>query len=207
MDCYFHSNVPSVAKCIDCGKPICATCRDEAGTCPGCRLAAKIDAASATKKAVAGEVPPRSQQWWNQGPQYQQQYQQYQQPAPQPRATVAEPSDSPESRALVALGYPVWPLALLSLFDRKQSRGLRKHAYQALGFNFGMYGFWALLEFITRLPIIGWTPIGWSSYMVLGLMLPIFIVLSVFYGIRAWHGDEVRVPIISDWLDDRMPAA
>ena len=203
MDCYFHSNVPSVAKCIDCGKAICATCRDEAGTCPSCRLAAKIDAASAPKKSVAGEVPPRSQQWWQQN---QQQYQQAP-PAPQARATVAEASDSAESRALVALGYPVWPLALLSLFDRKQSRSLRKHAYQALGFNFGMYGFWALLTFIGNLPVINWTPLGWSSNIVLAFMLPVFIVLSVFYGIRAWHGDEVRVPIISDWLDDRMPAA
>lgn len=153
---------------------------------------------------MAGEVPPRSQQWWQQA---QQQAQYQQQPAPQARATVAEPSDSPESRALVALGYPVWPLALLSLFDRKQSRSLRKHAYQALGFNFGMYGFWALLTFITKLPFINWTPLGWTSDLVLAFMLPVFIVLSVFYGIRAWHGDEVRVPIISDWLDDRMPAA
>lgn len=205
MDCYFHSNVPSVAKCLDCGKPICATCRDEAGTCPSCRLAAKLDAASASKKAVAGEVPPRSQQWWNQGAQ-QAQYAQ-QQPAPTVTAAVAEPSDSAESRALVALGYPVWPLALLSLFDRKQSKALRRHAYQALGFNFGMYGFWALLNFLTHLPLISWTPLGWSSDIVLAFMLPVFIVLSVFYGIRAWHGCDVRVPIISDWLDDRMPAA
>jgi uncharacterized membrane protein len=204
VDCFFHANVPSVAKCVDCRKPICATCRDDSGTCPSCRLGAKIDAAAATKKAVAGEVPPRSQQWWQQA---QQQAQYQSQPAPQARATIAEPMDSPESRTLVALGYPVWPLALLSLFDRKQSRRLRKHAYQALGFNFGMYGFWALLTFITKLPIISWTPLGWSSDIVLAFMLPIFIVLSVFYGIRAWHGEDVRVPIISDWLDDRMPAA
>ena len=204
VDCYFHSNVPSVSKCVDCGKPICATCRDEAGTCPSCRLAAKIDSASGTKKAVAGEVPPRSQQWWQQPGQ--QQYQQYQQPAPQARATVAAPTDPPESRALVALGYPVWPLALLSLFDRKQSRSLRRHAYQALAFNFGMYGFWALLTFVTKLPFIGDGPLGWTSDLVLGIMLPVFIVLSVFYGIRAWHGEEVRIPIVSDWLDDKLPA-
>ncbi len=148
MDCYFHSNVPSVAACTDCGKPICATCRDTAGTCPSCRLAAKMDSASGGRKSVAGEVPPRSQQWWR----AQQQF--TQQPAPQARATVSEPMDSQESRALVALGYPLWPLALLSLFDRKQSRRLRKHAYQALGFNFGMYGFWALLTFIAHMPII-----------------------------------------------------
>ena len=85
VDCYFHANVPSVARCTDCEKAICATCRDEAGTCPSCRLAAKIDSANSTRKSVAGQVPPRSQQWWK-GAQ--------QQPAPQARASVAEPFGS-----------------------------------------------------------------------------------------------------------------
>ncbi len=57
-------------------------------------------------------------------------------------ATVATPPDPVESRALVALGYPLWPLALISLLDRKQSRSLRRQALQALGFNLGFFGFW-----------------------------------------------------------------
>lgn len=195
MDCFFHANVPSVAPCADCRKPICATCRDSAGLCPSCRLAAKIDAAAATRQAVAGEVPPRSQQWWHTNPQ--------QAPAPQPqaRATVAEAEDAPESRALVALGYPLWPLAALSLFDRKQSRKLRKQAYQALGFNVGMAALYALLHFIVAIPLL-----GFSAALLLAVMLPIFIVFSVYYGIKVWHGDDVRVPIISDWLEARSPA-
>lgn len=197
MDCYFHSNVPSVAPCSDCGKPICATCRDEAGTCPSCRLAAKMNTAAGTRKAMAGEVPPRNQQFWRQTQAQQTQAQ----PAPQARATIAEPEDSQESRALVALGYPLWPLALLSLFDRKQSRRLRKHAYQALGFNIGMAAVWGVLSLIVGIPIL-----GISAGLLLAFMLPVFVVLSVLYGIKAWHGDDVRVPIISDWLDDRMPA-
>lgn len=199
MDCYFHSNVPSVSACADCGKPICATCRDSAGACPSCRLAAKIDAASASRKAVAGEVPPRSQQWWRQQQQTQQQTQA--QPAPQPRATVSEPMDPPESRALVALGYPLWPLALIGLFDRKQSRRLRKHAYQALGFNIGMAALYGILTLLTSIPLL-----GISAGLMLAFILPVFIVLSVYYGIKAWHGDDVHVPIISDWLEDKLPA-
>lgn len=152
-----------------------------------------MDSASGGRKAMAGEVPPRSQQFWRTEPQAQ--------PATQARATVMEASDPQESRALVALGYPLWPLALLSLFDRKQSRRLRKHAYQALGFNVGMAALWGLLSVIAGIPIL-----GISAGLLLAFMLPVFVVLSVFYGIRAWHGDDVRVPIISDWLDDRMPA-
>lgn len=159
-----------------------------------------MEAAGATKKAVAGEVPPRSQQWWNTGPQ------ESRQPAAQPRASVSEVGDSPESRALVALGYPLFPLAVLSLFDRKQSKSLRKHAYQAIGFNLGMAVVAAILSVVVNIPIISWTPLGWSSYLLAALLLPVWVMLSVYYGIKAWHGDEVRVPIISDWLDDRMPA-
>lgn len=197
MDCYFHSNVPSVAACVDCSKPVCATCRDSSGTCPSCRLAAKIDTANATRRAVAGDVPPRSQQWWQSQPPPPPQ-----QPAPQPRATVAEPMDPPESRALIALGYPLWPLALIGLFDRKQSRSLRKHAYQALGFNVGMAALYGILTLLMSIPLL-----GISAGLLLAFILPVFVVLSVYYGIKAWHGDDVHVPIISDWLDDRMPAS
>jgi hypothetical protein len=62
-----------------------------------------------------------------------------------------EVSDPPESRALVALGYPLFPLALLALFDRKQSK-------------------------------------------------------RVFYAIRTWRGDEVRVPILTNWIGEKLPA-
>ncbi len=125
MDCYFHSNVPSVAPCIECGKPICATCRDERGGCPSCRLAAKVEAATATRQ----QIPGRCRR------------------APRPRAFAERPRSRPRPirskvARLVALGYPLWPLALISLLDRKQSRALRRQAFQALGFNVGFFGFW-----------------------------------------------------------------
>jgi uncharacterized membrane protein len=142
-------------------------------------------------------VPPRDRQWWHSA----QQTQAQQQAAPQVRATVADADDAPESRALVALGYPLWPLALIALFDRKQSKSLRKHAYQALGFNVGMAALYGVLMLLSGIPLL-----GFSAALLLAFVLPVFIVLSVYYGIKAWHGDDVHVPIISDWLDDRMPA-
>lgn len=183
MDCYFHSNVPSVAPCIECGKPICATCRDERGGCPSCRLAAKVEAATATRQQIPGAVPPR--------------------PAPasvRGRATVAVPPDPAESRALVALGYPLWPLALLSLLDRKQSRALRRQALQALGFNVGMWGFGGLLWLTAQVPFM-----GFSAWVLLAFLPAIFLVGSVYYGIKTWNGDDVRVPVVTSWLDERMP--
>lgn len=183
MDCYFHSNVPSIAPCIECGKAICATCRDEQGSCPSCRLAAKVDAATATRQQIPGQVPPR--------------------PAPasvRAQATVAAPADPVESRALVALGYPLWPLALLALLDRKQSRSLRRQAFQALGFNLGFFGFWGLLTLLAQVPFL-----GFSAWVLVPLLAPLFLVASVYYGVKAWNGDDVRIPVVSSWLDDRLP--
>jgi uncharacterized membrane protein len=186
MDCYFHENVPSIAPCAHCGKAICATCRDDQGTCPSCRLAQKIDSATATRSALHGAVPPR----------------QSAPPRPQPQAAVTTmTSDDPiESRALVALGYPLWPLALLALFDSKRSRFLKRQALQALGFNVGFAAFWGLLELTSYIP---W--LGMSSQFILLLMLPVFLVSSVYFCIRAWQGEEVHIPVISDWIDERLP--
>lgn len=153
-----------------------------------------MQAAGTAKKAVAGDIPPHWQQWWRTGPQQAQ-------PPRAVHATVAQAGDPAESRALVALGYPLWPLALLALFDRKQSRALRRHAYQALGFNVGMAALYGILMLLAGVPVL-----GISAGLMLAFILPVFVVLSVYYGIKAWHGDDVRVPLISDWLDDRMPA-
>ncbi|MBV9028026.1 MAG: DUF4870 domain-containing protein [Candidatus Eremiobacteraeota bacterium] len=184
MDCYFHSNVPSVAPCIECGKAICTTCRDERGGCPSCRLAARVEAATATRPKIAGTIPPR--------------------PAPATvhgKVTVATAPDPVESRALVALGYPLWPLALISLLDRKQSRKLRRQAFSALGFNLGMYALWGLLSLIAQVPFV-----NISAWVILPLLAPLFLVASVYYGIKTWNGEDVRIPVVSSWVDERLPA-
>ncbi|MHB1552273.1 MAG: DUF4870 domain-containing protein [Vulcanimicrobiaceae bacterium] len=101
----------------------------------------------------------------------------------------------------MALGYPLWPLALISLFDRTHSKRLRKQAYQALGFNLGMAALWGLLTVVVSIPVL-----KFGAALVLAFWLPVLIVLSIYYGIKVWHGEDVRVPILSDWLDERLPA-
>jgi len=39
------------------------------------------------------------------------------------------------------------------------------------------------------------------------LLIPIFLVASVYFGVKAWQGQDVHVPVISDWLDERLPAS
>jgi len=150
-----------------------------------------MNAASAKRTRLAGDVAPP-----NPGPApgpYAQSA-----PAPQPTSMVA--AVAPETRALVALGYPLWPLAALALFDPSRSPYLKRQAYQALGFNFGIYGLWYVLHFIAMIPLL-----GMSAWPVLGLMLPVAFVASIVYGIKAWNGDDVRVPIVSPLHRKALP--
>lgn len=189
MDCFYHNAVPSVALCVGCKQSICATCRSSDGNCPGCRLAARIDAAAGGRE-LPGQVPPRSQ------------YQTPPQDAPpQTQRSTMVAEVRPESRALVALSYPFWPLALLALLDSSKSPFVKRQAYQALGFNFGMYGVGFMLSWIASIPLI-----GMSAWPLLPFVIPVAIVASVVYGIKVWHGEDVRVPIVSDFLDAKLPA-
>ncbi len=201
MDCYFHNAVPSVAVCRDCQKTICATCRDEQGLCPSCRLEQRIKAASATRPGIAGQVGPSNPPPPNPPPPNppppQPGYSGAYWPAPPPRSGALA-TVSPEMRALVALGYPMWPLAILTLLGSSGSPEVRRQAMQALAFNFGCAGLYFGLGAIVHLPIL-----GISAWPLLALLGPVWLVASVVFAFRSWNGDDVRVPLVSEWLDRR----
>jgi uncharacterized protein DUF4870 len=201
MDCFFHHAVPSVALCTGCRKPVCATCRTESGDCPSCRLAARIDAAAQANQAIHGGVGPSRASYAPPPPppQYEPPPQYGAPPSVQRHAALA--TVRPETRALVALSYPFWPLALIALLDGKAQRFVKRQAWQALGFNFGMYGLTAVLGAAAATPILGfgvWT-------LMLPFLIPVWVVASVVYGLRVWQGDDVDVPVVSDWIDARLP--
>jgi uncharacterized membrane protein len=201
VDCYFHHAVPSIAPCKVCRKPVCATCRTEAGDCPSCRLAARIDAASATQQLRGGVGPsnPGAAYQEPQPPPHWQQWQQQPSQPPRTQPAAAAAAVRPESRALVALGYPFWPLALIALFDQSGSPVVRRNAWQALGFNAGMYGLGWLFTSIAAIPLI-----GISAWPLLPFIVPVTIVASIVYGIKVWHGEDVRVPFVSDIVDKKL---
>lgn len=203
MDCFFHHAVPSVAQCTGCRKPICPTCRNESGICPSCVLAARIDAAKDGSMINGGVGPSYSGASYSASPPPP-----HPEPPPHygppPRVTVQTSSAlavRPETRALVALSYPFWPLALIALLDAKGSLFVRRQAWQALGFNLGMWGFSAVLGAIAYLPII-----GFGAWPLLPFIAPIWLVASVVYAFRVFQGDDVNVPIVADWVDARLPS-
>ena len=160
-------------------------------------MAARIDQAAAQRQPLGGGVGPSAEP--SGGYSEQQQWQPQAQPPPR-NAAVA--NVRPESRALVALGYPFWPLALIALFDQSGSDFVRRNAWQALGFNAGMYGLGWLFSSIAMIPFI-----GISAWPLLPFIVPVTVVASVVFAIKAWHGEEVRIPFVSDAVDRRIGAA
>lgn len=202
MDCFYHHAVPSVAPCRACRKPICASCRNDHGDCPGCVLAARIEAAR-TSNAINGGVGPSSGTYQEPQPEPQPQPQWQWQAAPPPRVRhPAALAVRPETRALVALSYPFWPLAIFALLDARAAHFVKRQAWQALGFNLGMYGLEALVAAAMSLPIV-----GFGAWPLLAFILPpLWVVASVVYAFRVWNGEDVDVPVVSDWIDARLPA-
>jgi hypothetical protein len=35
-------------------------------------------------------------------------------------------------------------------------------------------------------------------------LLPVWLVASVVFGLKVWNGEDVRVPVIADWLDQKF---
>jgi uncharacterized membrane protein len=206
VDCYYHNAVPSVAACVTCRQPICATCRSAQGDCPGCRLAARIDAAKGVGE-LPGQVPPRPNAAPPPGAGHQAppgyaprpEYEPQPEYAPAYTRQTSVAAIRPESRALVALSYPFWPLAFLALLDGSKSPFVRRQALQALGFNFGVYGLWIALSAIAAVPLI-----GFSAWPLLPLVVPVAVVASFVYAYKTWQGEDVNVPIVSDFIDGRL---
>src|SRR5665213_1459039 len=178
MDCFFHNAVPSVAPCHGCKKPLCATCRNENGDCPGCVLAARIDAARQANMINGGvgasygtySEPHHEQQAAYSGP---------------PRVQrVAALAVRPETRAVLGLSYvpAFWPLALIALLDSKSSHLVKRQAWQALGFNLGLFGFSAFLTSASAIPVI-----GFSVWPMLTFIVPIWLVAQSGF-LQPWHG-------------------
>jgi uncharacterized membrane protein len=101
-------------------------------------------------------------------------------------------------RALLGLSYPLWPLALLSLLSPRRSPQVYRQAVQALALNFGCFGLYFGLGAIAHIPLL-----GLSALPLLAVLFPIWLVAAVVYGFRVWNGEDVRVPVIADWLDER----
>lgn len=183
MSCYYHNAVPAAGTCSGCHQPLCATCLSEGPVCGGCRLAARL--------GREGEPRLSGERTWSPPPPP---------PPPPPAGKVAATiAGSAEGRALAAAGYVpfLWPAALLALITAYgRERYVRRQSLQALGFNLGMAAIWFALHLAAVVPLLGWTL--WGT---LPFVLPIWLIAGIVLAVKTWNGDDVRVPVVSDYVD------
>jgi uncharacterized membrane protein len=120
-------------------------------------------------------------------------------PPPPPRgAMLAERTDT---RRLAALGFAVFPLAILALLDRGAQPAVHRAAKQALGFNAGWLVLWLMLSALGAIPYVGEPFLLFKS-----VLEPVVFILGIIYCARTWGGYDVRIPVITDIIDARLPA-
>ncbi|KAF0208709.1 MAG: DUF4870 domain-containing protein [Actinomycetota bacterium] len=112
---------------------------------------------------------------------------------PAPEAPQAPPMAAPmgdasgpasdNSKMLAAIGYVIWPVALIAILIEpyKNEKWVKSHAVQALALNLVIY----VLSAVTT-PIFG-----------LGILVGIGgFVYSILLAVKAWNGESIEVPMI-----------
>ncbi len=190
MDCYFHANVPSVARCTGCaqsdlrdvprrnrhlprmppGRPD-RRCGRDARRVAGRGRPAPRRSASALRRA-AGRPPPRRR---SRSPRLR--------PGPWSRSATRS-GRSPRSRCSIRSGRP-------TCAAKRSRRSASTSACSRSGSS---------SRKSRTIPLL-----GISAIPILAVLAPVWLVASVLYGFKVWHGEEVRVPLVSDWLDEHAP--
>jgi len=96
-----------------------------------------------------------------------------------------------------ALAY-FWPLAIVFLFaePHKSVRFVRFHSFQSIFLAAGLAVLAIGIGIVSLVPLVGWI-VG-----MFGLFLPmIWVGAAIFLGIKAYGGEETRLPVIGDLAD------
>jgi uncharacterized membrane protein len=100
----------------------------------------------------------------------------------------AAPEVTSDDRLWAALGYPIWPLAVIVLLmEEKKTRPFIKfHAVQSLVLNAVIAIVGVLLTVIT----VGFGGICWS----------LFWLLTIWPAIEAYNGKWLNIPVITNFI-------
>jgi uncharacterized membrane protein len=108
----------------------------------------------------------------------------------------ARPSQS--MRLLAAASYPVWVFALVILFTNLTADPfMRRHGWTALYWWAALVIAYVGIFFIGLFPFLHWI---WFLYP---LVFPAFLILSVYYAILTYTGQEFSIPVVSEWAQKR----
>ncbi|MEM7410318.1 MAG: DUF4870 domain-containing protein [Myxococcota bacterium] len=112
---------------------------------------------------------------------------------------MAAPSPSPgsstglDSNIAGALCYALgFITGIVFLVIEREDRDVRFHAYQSLGVFFSI--------FVVSV-VAGWVPlIGWLIAL---LLTPVTVILWLVLMIKAFQGEQWRVPVVGDWAAEQ----
>jgi uncharacterized protein len=101
-----------------------------------------------------------------------------------------DPNITIDDKTWALLSYiftPLIPVVLLLIEDKKNRPFLKAHYPQAL--------IWGLLMWIVSIPL---------SFVFIGLCTGLFgLVMSVIWGIKAYNGETVEIPVITDFVKNQ----
>lgn len=108
---------------------------------------------------------------------------------------MMEQSSSAENRILAALGYPIWPIALVILLtDMKKNSFMRLHAIQALGYTAAWVVIFIGLSILTSLPFL-----GLAFLFLWPLVYLAWFVIALYYAYQAYQGQTFSIPVVSQF--------
>ncbi len=103
---------------------------------------------------------------------------------PEPMTSTEVTSDDKLWALLAYIFSPIVPIILLLMKDKKDRPFIRAHNAQALILG--------IIEFILY-AVIGWTLVG--------MCVPLLLwVAMIYWGIQAYQGKEVTVPVITNFV-------
>lgn len=89
---------------------------------------------------------------------------------------------------LAALSYPFWPVGLVSMLIAEKDKDLAYHGAQ--GLTFGLLACIALWLLGILVP--------YGAFMLIQLLWLGFLVLAIVYALKAYKGEQFRIPIVYD---------
>jgi uncharacterized membrane protein len=96
-------------------------------------------------------------------------------------------SDDKLWAALAYVFSPLVPIIILLLEEKKERPFIKAHNMQAL-----------------MLGIVGWILNGILMFLFIGFCTgPLFFILMIFYGYKAYQGEEMEIPVITDFVKNQ----
>lgn len=173
MACKNHPDRESIAACVACGAELCAEC-DQAGADGKSYCADDLPAAA----PVAPAAPA---------------------PVVAPPAVAAPPliaATGSSNMTLAAIGYVIWPCALIAVLIEKTDPQVKYHGWNGLFWGIAQFVVTAAVQIVKR--TLSHVPGGGMIGGVLSLVPLAMLVFSIIFLTKALSRQEINIPVISD---------